>query len=366
MLDPAPGRINLIVAPNGAGKSVLRQALGDLLFGIPVRSDMDFRYSAKAMRLFANVIGDDGAPFEFGRRKGQGVTLIDAAGQALPAGFLDPVLHGAQRSLLDQLFALDTERLRRGGAELLETGGSLADALLSAAGGLRQASALREQLAAARDALAPTRKARERPFYKALDALLEARRQKKACSAQARTASATRACLAGGESRACSAGHGVSRACRQTLARGAHPPDKPYPCRTGCRERLARSQSRRPRPCRPIFRNGLLPHGRRCAVPRTRWRIAPAGAREPKRRLRGLHRTLRSLQMGPRSRRWQGTLVRRSRPGKTCQVAKANCARQKPVWKHTCATLASRKHRSHWNAPRHCARRNRRSDRHAV
>ncbi len=182
VLDPAPGRINLIVAPNGAGKSVLRQAFGDLLFGIAVRTEMDFRFPTRTMRLFAQGVGSDGTAFEFGRRKGQGVTLIDAAGQTLPGGFLDPVLRGAQRPLLDQLFALDTERLRRGGAELLETGGSLADALLSAAGGLRRASALRDELETARDALAPIRKTRERPYYKALDGLLEARRQKKSAA----------------------------------------------------------------------------------------------------------------------------------------------------------------------------------------
>ena len=34
-LDPMPGRVNLIVAPNGFGKSVLRRAIGDMLFGIP-------------------------------------------------------------------------------------------------------------------------------------------------------------------------------------------------------------------------------------------------------------------------------------------------------------------------------------------
>ena len=32
--DPSPGVINLVVAPNGAGKSVLRGAFCDLLFGI--------------------------------------------------------------------------------------------------------------------------------------------------------------------------------------------------------------------------------------------------------------------------------------------------------------------------------------------
>ena len=42
--DPAPGRLNLIVAPNGYGKSVIRTAISDLLFGIHARTPMDFRF----------------------------------------------------------------------------------------------------------------------------------------------------------------------------------------------------------------------------------------------------------------------------------------------------------------------------------
>ncbi|WP_426960018.1 hypothetical protein [Muricoccus radiodurans] len=56
---------------------------------------------------------------------------------------------------------------------------SLADALLAAAGGLREASALRRSLEQERDGLAPPRKVATRPFYVALDRWSESRRQLK-------------------------------------------------------------------------------------------------------------------------------------------------------------------------------------------
>ncbi|MFT8243285.1 AAA family ATPase [Roseomonas sp. BN140053] len=168
-LDPAPGRINLVVAPNGAGKSVLRQAFGDLLFGIGGQTPMGFRHGYEGMQLLARGIGPDGAPFGFGRRKGQGNTLLAADGTPGDPAALAQLLGRADRALLDQLFALDTERLRRGGADLLESGGALADALLAAAGGLREAQGLRRRLEEERDKLAPPRKLAQRPFYAALD-----------------------------------------------------------------------------------------------------------------------------------------------------------------------------------------------------
>src|SRR5580698_5598505 len=76
--DPAPGRINLLIAPNGAGKSILRNAFCDLLFGIHGQSPMGFRYGYGRMRLLAEAVAPDGTKLAFGRRKGQGNTLIDA------------------------------------------------------------------------------------------------------------------------------------------------------------------------------------------------------------------------------------------------------------------------------------------------
>ncbi len=175
--DPTPGRINLLIAPNGAGKSILRNAFCDLLFGIHGQSPMGFRYGYGRMRLMAEAVGPDGGKLEFGRRKGQGNTLIDAAGVTLDPGALATVLGYTDRTLVERLFALDTERLREGGRELLASNGSVADALLSAAGGLRRARQVHQTLERARDALAPLRRSQGRPFYQQFDRMLEARQR---------------------------------------------------------------------------------------------------------------------------------------------------------------------------------------------
>ena len=174
--DPRPGCINLLLAPNGAGKSVLRQAFCDLLFGIGGQTPMGFRYGYTGMRVFAEALAPDGTPFAFGRRKGQGNTLLDAEGNAVAPGSLAALLGQTDRALLERLFALDTERLRKGGEELLASDGALADALLSA-GGMRTAKRLRQALEETRDGLAPTRKSGQKPYYRALDAFVDARKR---------------------------------------------------------------------------------------------------------------------------------------------------------------------------------------------
>jgi uncharacterized protein YhaN len=175
-LDPAPGRLNVICAPNGAGKSVLRQALTDLLFGIGGQTPMGFRYGYQGMRLAASAVMADGAIHEFGRRKGMGVTWTDAEGVQLQG---PPAAAGAfartDPRALERLFALDTERLRKGGDELLAAGGAVADALLSASG-LSGARQRRRELEEAADQLAPLRRVANRPFYQALDQFVAARR----------------------------------------------------------------------------------------------------------------------------------------------------------------------------------------------
>jgi uncharacterized protein YhaN len=176
-LDPRPGRINLLIAPNGYGKSVLRGAFCDLLFGVHPQTAMGFRFGYAGMRLMAEAVAPDGERFTFGRRKGQGNTLIGADGATLEPAALARLLGATDRALLERLFALDTARLREGGAELLASGGTLADALLSAAGGLRRARQVRQGLEEARDQLAPLRKSQGRPFYRALDRFQEARRR---------------------------------------------------------------------------------------------------------------------------------------------------------------------------------------------
>ncbi len=174
--DPAPGVVNILLAPNSAGKSVLRNAFADLLFGIHNQSPMGFRYGYPGMRLSADVLRADGSSLSFGRRKARGNMISDADGQPLDAALLHGILGGRDRALLERLFVLDTEALRDGGKALLATGGDVASALLSAAGGLRQVRALKQRLERQRDELAPERRTASRPFYLALDRFNNARR----------------------------------------------------------------------------------------------------------------------------------------------------------------------------------------------
>ena len=143
-LATEPGRITLITAPNGAGKSVLRQAFHDLLFDIPMQSPMKFRHGYAGMALQADAVTADGAPFSFGWERGgrpQRVTSDAARFAALR--------NGVTPQQLESLFALDTTRLRKGGTDL-KGGATLSEALLAGTGELASAKAVRAVLEARR------------------------------------------------------------------------------------------------------------------------------------------------------------------------------------------------------------------------
>lgn len=146
VFDPRPGVLNLLLAPNGGGKSVLRAAFCDLLFGIGGQTEMGFRYGYPGMRIAAEAIDPDQGPFCFGRRKGRGNTLVDSEGATLDPARITRLLGRTDRSRLERLFALDTERLRQGEADLLASDGELGSALISGAGGARDLRALRKSL----------------------------------------------------------------------------------------------------------------------------------------------------------------------------------------------------------------------------
>src|SRR5579884_103438 len=181
-LDPLPGRLNLVVAPNGGGKSVLRQAFRDLLFGIPGQTRMAFRFGYAGMRLFAEGIDQSGAVFAIGRRKGVGNTLIDREGNSVDPRALKELIGEADEGLFERLFALDSHLLRRGAEAMLASGGDLAEALFAAGSGIAGLRRLREKFEALRDELAPERQTKSRPLYQSLAALSEARRDLRAAT----------------------------------------------------------------------------------------------------------------------------------------------------------------------------------------
>ena len=164
-----PGRINLVVAPNGAGKSVLRQAFHDLLFDIPLRSPMAFRFGGyKGMALRASAVDEDGAAFDFAwvRQSKPPRVTNDAARYAKLRAACTP-------EQLEQLYALDTARLREGGTDL-KGGATLAEALLSGTGELGGAHRVREDIKA-RMLANWTPGAQKPPLNAALGALGKAR-----------------------------------------------------------------------------------------------------------------------------------------------------------------------------------------------
>ena len=144
--DPAPGCLNLVLAPNGAGKSVLRRAFHDLLFGIPLQSDMKFRFDYPGMHLHADAVSMEGADYSFGWQRKAGRVFPHAAADPAASRWLAELLAAVTPRQVEMLFALDTERLRSGGRDLAAGDSTLGSALLSGTGELAPVRALRRSL----------------------------------------------------------------------------------------------------------------------------------------------------------------------------------------------------------------------------
>lgn len=175
-LDLAPRAVDMhvVVGSNEAGKSTVRAALGDLLFGIPARSELNFLHDYGSMRLGA-ALEASGESLEVRRRKGTRNTLLTADDTPLPSGehALAPFLGSANREFFERMFSLDHERLRRGGREILEDRDEVG-AVLFAAGSAVQG--LQERLRALDEeanALWSKRRASNRRYYQAQDQLKE-------------------------------------------------------------------------------------------------------------------------------------------------------------------------------------------------
>lgn len=165
--------LHIVVGPNEAGKSTVRSAVGDLLFGIPSRSTLNFVHDYGSMRIGA-VLERDGEELEVRRRKGKRDTLLAADDSRLPSGeqVLSPFLHGADRSFFERMFSLDHLLLRAGGRDILQGGGDDASQKLFAAGSGIQG--LQRRLKSLEDEAArlwTIRRSKDRKFYIAEDRL---------------------------------------------------------------------------------------------------------------------------------------------------------------------------------------------------
>ncbi|MEX2482799.1 MAG: AAA family ATPase [Gammaproteobacteria bacterium] len=131
-LDLSAGEegLHVIFGPNEAGKSSALRALRALLYGVPERTQDDFRHDRTQLRVGGRLRGVDGTELHCYRRKGRKNTLLDAAdGEPLAKDRLERLLGGVDEALFTRLFGIDYEALVQGGQALLVERGREAEAL---------------------------------------------------------------------------------------------------------------------------------------------------------------------------------------------------------------------------------------------
>lgn len=201
-LPHAPQDIHLVVGANEAGKSTMRRALSDWLFGFPMRSTgMDFLHPMQDLRL-GGIIEDNTVSLEepssgqntadstetgafsdgqirslnFERRKGQKNTLRTPADEPLPDSTLHAWLGSLQADEFRRMYALDHATLVEGSESILQASDDIGRMLFQAAAGIEHLGDALKALQQEADSLWAPRKSGNRIFYQQQDAYEEARR----------------------------------------------------------------------------------------------------------------------------------------------------------------------------------------------
>lgn len=164
---------HLVLGGNEAGKSTLRQAFHDLLFGIPMNTPMAFLHQGADLELKAVVSGERGE-LAFGRRRKRNAGLVDARGEPLAPEVLLRWLGEVGPAFYERMFGLDHRRLEHGARAMLEAADNVDSVLFQAAAGVSALNGVLERLRAEADALWGPRRSRERAWYVAAGRLDDA------------------------------------------------------------------------------------------------------------------------------------------------------------------------------------------------
>lgn len=184
-LPEAPVDFHLIAGPNEAGKSTLRAAVSELLFGFDPRSPFAFLHDYKDLKLGA-VVTTSERELEFVRRKRNRQALRTPGDEALADDVLVPFLAEADRDFFERMFALDHAGLVAGGAMILDARDDVARILFEASAGIAGLGEFRDHLEAESKRLWDRRRAKDREYYQALERYERAQTELK--SATCRTA----------------------------------------------------------------------------------------------------------------------------------------------------------------------------------
>ncbi|KVU86898.1 chromosome segregation protein SMC [Burkholderia ubonensis] len=137
---------HVIVGPNEAGKSTIRTAVSELLFGMKLQTPLDFLHSTPELRIGGVLEGAVGE-MAFHRARGR-TPLRTPADERLPDDYLAAVLDGASKEFFEQMFGLDHGRLVEGGRSILDASDKLGQVLFESAAGVGSLGPVREELEA--------------------------------------------------------------------------------------------------------------------------------------------------------------------------------------------------------------------------
>lgn len=167
--------IHFIVGPNEAGKSTIRTAIGDWLFGIPTRTPLAFLHPMPELRVGGVIerLPSGSAEVQqlaFDRVKGNKNTLRTPEEGSLSDAVLQPWLGSLQAQAFNRMYALDHTTLVEGGAGILSASDDIGRMLFQSAAGVEHLGDALQKLQNEADALWAPRKSSSRIYYQAQDA----------------------------------------------------------------------------------------------------------------------------------------------------------------------------------------------------
>lgn len=133
--DPAVG-CHVVLGANEAGKSTALAAVADALFGFPHRTPFAFLHQ-RQLSVGLGLQRGNRHHLYFVRQKGRPDRLTDGNDSTLTEPAIAPFLAGAGRERFTELYGMDSDKLRRGGDQILRGEGEVGQSIAQALTGLR-------------------------------------------------------------------------------------------------------------------------------------------------------------------------------------------------------------------------------------
>lgn len=132
---PAAPSVLLVYGPNEAGKSSMREAIVDFLFGVPLQTNRAYQYPRPGISLAGEVlVGDETWRVTRSTKRRDSLT-VEGHGVLEEATWLAR-LGGMDRATFERLFALGRDELVAGAREMLAPDANASRTLFEAAAGL--------------------------------------------------------------------------------------------------------------------------------------------------------------------------------------------------------------------------------------